>query len=173
MTPGRRRPQWAGWLAWLLPLGLVGGMVVWGEELAGAALRYAGEPLIDQFVPVRTEPRDSQPTAETSPSGEGPMVTVEATPHLDSGCGTGGGWVFPTPTARLADYVPGERPSRHGTTWDRDPYAFGGAAPNALRLGLRVSGRSGRTIVLEDFTVRIVKRAKPMTGTVLDPRLVS
>jgi len=172
MTPGRRRPHWAGWLAWLLPLGLVGGMAVWTDDLVGAALRYAAEPLIDMFVPVHTEPRDSQPTAQTSPSGQGPLVTVDVTPHLDSGCGTDGGWVFPVPATRLADYVPGERPSRNGTTWDQDPYAFGGAAPNTLRLDLGVSARGGRAIVLKGFTVHLVKRAKPTTGTVLNPRLI-
>ncbi|WP_154685940.1 hypothetical protein [Streptomyces himastatinicus] len=102
-----------------------------------------------------------------------PLVTVAVTPHLDSGCGTDGGWVFPVPAARLADYVPGERPSRNGTTWDRDPYAFGGAAPDALRLGLRVRARGDRTIVLKDFTVHVVERAKPLTGAVLDPWPVS
>ncbi|MGE7076772.1 hypothetical protein ACQKH1_00010 [Staphylococcus capitis] len=172
MTPGRGWPHWAGWLVWLLPLGLVGGMIAWTDDVVGAALRYAAEPLIDTFLPVHTEPRDSQPTAETSPRGQGPLVTVDVTPHLDSGCGTDGGWVFPVPPTRLADYVPGERPSRDGTTWERDPYGFGGAAPDALRLGLGVSMRGDRPIVLKDFTVHVVKRAKPVTGTVLDPRLV-
>ena len=169
MTPGRGWRHWAGWLAWLLPLGLAGGMVAWTDDLVGAALRLAAGPLIDKFVPHGTEPRDSHPTAETSPSVAGPLVAVDVTPHVDSGCGTDGGWVFPIPAARLDDYVPGDRPGRDGATWDRDPYAFGGAAANALRLSLRVEARGGRTVVLKDFTVHIVKRAKPTTGTVLDP----
>ncbi|MFI0814608.1 hypothetical protein ACH4TX_07230 [Streptomyces sp. NPDC021098] len=173
MMPGRGWRHWAGWLAWLLPLGLVGGMFAWTDDLVGAAFRYAAAPLVDKLFPDRTEPHDSRPMAETSPSGEGPLVAVHVTPHVDSGCGTDGGWVFPVPAARLDDYVPGRRPSRDGTSWDRDPYAFGGAAPNTLRLGLSVSARGGRTIVLKGFTVNVVKRAKPMKGTVLDPRPVS
>ncbi len=133
-------------------------------------MRYAAGPVIRKFLPDRTEP-DAHPTAGTSPSGEPPMVDV--TPHPDDGCGTDGGWVFLVPAARLTDYVPGDRPSLYGTTWDRDPYAFGGAAPNTLRLGLRVRARGDRTIVLKDFTVHVVGRAKPLTGTVLDPGLVS
>ena len=98
---------------------------------------------------------------------------MDVTPHLDSGCGTDGGWVFPVPATRVADYAPGERPSRNGTPWDRGPYAFGGAAPSALRPSLSVWARGGRAVVLKSFTAHIVKRAKPMTGTVLNPRLVS
>ncbi|MGW7260335.1 hypothetical protein [Streptomyces sp. NPDC054834] len=173
-SPPERNPSfWRRWRVTLLGLlgtALTAATVGVMQDAADSALRNTWATVTGLFDTPGHEPPHSEPTASASPSsGVGPLVSVGVSPHLDDGCGTGRGWVFPTSPAGLAGYVPGSRPSRGGTTWDQDPYAFGGAAPGTLRLNLTVSGRDGHAIVVKAFTVRVIQRAKAGQGTVLDP----